>query len=106
MRLKAKRRRMGHEPGGPEVDRAAAGIPLAASGRIDILVNCTALPILGAFLELQDADWEEVIQAKYLGYVDDARGAAGDGRANFGRIVNVSGRGGRQPTPAHLPDRA
>ena len=86
-----------------DVDRAAADI-LAASGRIDILVNCTALPIFGAFLELQDADWEEVIQAKYLGYVRTMRAALPAMVAqNFGRIVNVSGRGGRQPTPAHLP---
>src|SRR6187431_897230 len=86
-----------------EVDRVAGTI-LAASGRIDILVNCTALPIFGAFLELQDSDWEEVLQAKYLGYVRTLRAAIPAMiEQNFGRIVNVSGRGGRQPSPAHLP---
>ena len=86
-----------------EVDRAAAAI-LEASGRIDILVNCTALPIFGAFLELSDEQWEEVLQAKYLGYVRTLRAAIPSMvTQNFGRIVNVSGRGGRQPTPAHLP---
>ena len=86
-----------------DVDGAAAAI-LAASGRIDILVNCTALPIFGSFLELQDSDWEEVLQAKYLGYVRTLRAAIPAMIAqNFGRIVNVSGRGGRQPSPAHLP---
>ena len=86
-----------------EVDRAAKSI-LAAHQRIDILVNCTALPIFGSFLELDDADWEEVLQAKYLGYVRTLRAALPAMiEQNFGRIVNVSGRGGRQPSPAHLP---
>jgi len=67
-------------------------------------VNCTALPIFGAFLELDDADWEQVLQVKYLGYVRTLRAALpAMVQQNFGRIVNVSGRGGRQPTPAHLP---
>jgi len=85
------------------VDAAAARI-LDAHGRIDILVNSTALPIFGAFLELADDDWEQVFQAKYMGYVRTLRAALPSMIAQrFGRIVNVSGRGGRQPTPAHLP---
>lgn len=89
-----------------EVDRAAAVI-LEAAGRIDILVNSTALPIFGAFLDLDDSDWAEVLQAKCLGYVRTMR-AAIPSMVNhrFGRIVNLSGRGGRQPTPAHLPGAA
>jgi len=87
------------------VDAAAARI-LDAHGRIDILVNSTALPIFGAFLELADDDWEQVFQAKYMGYVRTLRAALPSMIAQrFGRIVNVSGRGGRQPTPAHLPGR-
>lgn len=86
-----------------DVDRTAAAI-LAQHGKIDFLVNCTALPIFGAFLELSDDDWEQVLQAKLLGYVRTIRAALPSMVANrFGRIVNVSGRGGRQPTPAHLP---
>jgi NAD(P)-dependent dehydrogenase (short-subunit alcohol dehydrogenase family) len=85
------------------VDATAATI-LSAHGRIDILVNSTALPIFGAFLELADDDWEQVFQAKYMGYVRTLRAALPAMIAQrFGRIVNVSGRGGRQPTPAHLP---
>lgn len=73
-------------------------------GRLDILVNCTALPIFGDFLELTDSDWELVIQAKFLGYVRTMRAALPIMmKQSFGRIINVTGRGGRQPTPAHLP---
>src|SRR4051794_21005313 len=36
---------------------AAANRIIATHGRIDILVNSTALPIFGAFLELADDDW-------------------------------------------------
>lgn len=86
-----------------DVDRAAANI-LAHHGRVDILVNSTALPIFGAFLELGDDDWERVLQAKVMGYVRTMRAVLPSMvEQRFGRIVNVSGRGGRQPTPAHLP---
>ena len=86
-----------------EVDGAAREI-LAAHGRIDILVNSTALPVFGAFLELDDDDWERVLQAKLMGYVRTMRAVIPSMvERRFGRIVNVSGRGGRQPTPAHLP---
>lgn len=73
-------------------------------GRIDLLVNCSAAPVFGDFLELDDEDWDTVLQAKLLGYMRTMRavlpGMAGRGA---GAIVNISGRGGRQPTPAHLP---
>lgn len=86
-----------------DVDGAVREI-LAAYGRIDILVNSTALPVFGAFLELDDDAWERVLQAKLMGYVRTMRAALPSMVAQrFGRIVNVSGRGGRQPTPAHLP---
>ena len=85
------------------VDSSAATI-IAQDGRIDILVNCTAVPIFGAFLELTDENWEQVLQAKYLGYVRTLRAAIPHMvEQQFGRIVNVSGRGARQPSPAHLP---
>jgi len=73
-------------------------------GRIDILVNCTAAPIFGDFLSLTDSDWETVLQAKLLGYVRTMRAVIPYMiEQGAGSIVNVSGRGGRQPTPAHLP---
>jgi len=77
---------------------------LAEARSIDVLVNCTAAPIFGDFLELTDDDWDTVLQTKLYGYMRSMRAVIPfmlkQGR---GSIVNVSGRGGRQPTPAHLP---
>jgi NAD(P)-dependent dehydrogenase (short-subunit alcohol dehydrogenase family) len=86
-----------------EVDAAAERIA-DGQGRIDLLVNSAASPTFGSILDLSDADWETVIQVKLLGYMRVLRATLPVMvRQNFGRIVNISGRGGRQPTPAHLP---
>ena len=86
------------------VDRAAARI-VAEFGRIDLLVNTTASPIFGDFLLLPDADWEGVFQAKYFGYMRTMRAVIPHMTARgAGSIVNISGRGGHQPSSAsHLP---
>lgn len=85
------------------VDAAASRI-VKDQERIDLLVNSAASPTFGSILELSDADWETVIQVKLLGYMRVLRATLPIMvRQNFGRIVNISGRGGRQPTPAHLP---
>jgi NAD(P)-dependent dehydrogenase (short-subunit alcohol dehydrogenase family) len=85
------------------VDRAASGI-FRRCGRIDVLVNCAAIPVLGDFLSLADKDWEDVLQTKWLGYMRSMRAVIpGMITQGGGAIVNISGRGGRQPTPAHLP---
>lgn len=86
-----------------QVDTAAKEI-LERHGRIDILVNSVALSTFGDVLELTDEDWEAVLQAKFMGYLRTQRAVLpAMVQRNFGRIVNISGRGGRQPTPAHLP---
>lgn len=88
---------------GAEVERAAREIE-SRCGRIDLLVNCSAAPIFGDFLELGDADWDAVLQAKLLGYMRTMRAVLpGMSARGAGAVVNISGRGGRQPTPAHLP---
>ena len=85
------------------VDRVAQALA-RKHGRIDILVNCTAAPIFGDFLQLSDDDWERVLQAKFFGYMRSMRAVIPLMiKQGHGTIVNVTGRGGRQPTPAHLP---
>lgn len=72
--------------------------------RIDALVNSAALSIFGDFLELSDEQWLAVIEAKLFGYVRSMRAVLPYMvRQGGGAIINISGRGGRQPTPAHLP---
>lgn len=89
-----------------QVDAAAASI--AEGGRLDILVNATTRPIFGDALDLADADWEAVFQAKLMGYLRTMRAALPLMiRQRHGCIVNISGRGGHQPSsPAHLPGSA
>jgi 3-oxoacyl-[acyl-carrier protein] reductase len=88
------------------VDRVAKSIA-RGHGAIDILVNCTAAPIFGDFLELTDDDWDAVLQTKLYGYMRSMRAVIPFMlKQGGGNIVNISGRGGRQPTPAHLPGSA
>lgn len=87
----------------PAVEAAVADI-LARFGRLDGLVTSTTLPIFGDFLELEDDDWRKVIDAKLLGTVRPARAALRHFVAvGAGRIVALSGRGGLEPSPQHLP---
>jgi len=86
-----------------DIERAAAEI-VREFGALDGLVNSTALSIFGDFLELTDEQWLQVLDAKLLGYVRSMRVVLPQMiKQGRGNIVNVSGRGGRQPTPAHLP---
>lgn len=73
------------------------------SGRIDILVNCTASPISGDFLKLEDEQWLAVFESKLLTYVRSMRACLPVmAQAGCGVVVNVSGRGGRLPSATHL----
>lgn len=87
-----------------QVDAAAARIA-QEFGRIDMLVNTTSRSIFGDFLELKDEDWAAVYQGKFFGYLRTIRAVVPHMvRQGGGRIVNLSGRGGHQPTmPVHLP---
>jgi len=86
-----------------DVEAAAAEIALKHGG-IDALVNSTSLSIFGDFLELDDEQWRQVLDTKLMGYVRAMRAVLPHMiRRGGGSIVNISGRGGRQPTPAHLP---
>lgn len=82
---------------------AAAQRILETDGRIDILVNSTAVSVAKDFLSLTDADWSAVLDAKLMTYVRTMRAALPIMVAQGGGcIVNISGRGGRQPSAAHL----
>lgn len=84
--------------------RAAADFIAAKHGRIDFLVNSSSVSVFGDFLSLTDEDWLAVFNAKHLGYVRTLRATIPHMiAAGFGRIVNVSGRGGQHPSRIHLP---
>jgi NAD(P)-dependent dehydrogenase (short-subunit alcohol dehydrogenase family) len=73
-------------------------------GGIDGLVNTMAARTFGPFLSLSDDDWMEVLDTKLMGYMRTMRAVIPFmQKRGGGSIVNVSGRGARQPTPAHLP---
>lgn len=74
-------------------------------GRIDLLINTTSLSKFGDFLQLTDEDWLAVYQNKLFVYLRTIRAVLPYMiKQEYGRIVNVSGRGGHQPTlPVHLP---
>lgn len=85
------------------VDDAANAIARSA-GRIDILVNSTALPTFGKFTELTDADWDRTFQSKLMVYVRTMRAVLPHMiEKGGGTIINISGKAGRLPSPAHLP---
>jgi 3-oxoacyl-[acyl-carrier protein] reductase len=83
---------------------AAAGRIRSTLGAIDLLVNATTLPLFGDPLTLDDSTWEAVFETKQLGYVRTMRAVLPEMILQArGAIVNLSGRGGRQPIGVHLP---
>jgi NAD(P)-dependent dehydrogenase (short-subunit alcohol dehydrogenase family) len=80
-----------------EVDDAAAKI-VKQFGTIDVLVNSTAVATFGNFLELDDAAWREVYEAKLFAYARTMRAVLPHMlQQQRGAIVNVSGNGGKYP---------
>jgi 3-oxoacyl-[acyl-carrier protein] reductase len=72
-------------------------------GGIDILINNAGASKVGAFATVADADWDEAIALKLMGYVRCIRSAVGDMTAQgWGRIINVAGIGGRLPSPNYV----
>ena len=85
------------------VDAAAKRI-VETHGRNDGLVNSASVSDFGPILEIDDAEWLEVLDTKLMGYVRTMRAALTAMSAQgAGAIVNISGRGGRQPTATHIP---
>jgi NAD(P)-dependent dehydrogenase (short-subunit alcohol dehydrogenase family) len=85
------------------VRRAAEDI-VRRRGRIDILVNSMGVPAFGDFLEIGHSVWKAAVDTKYLGYVACMREALRPMVAQrYGRIVNITGTGGRLPNAIHMP---
>ncbi|NQW82765.1 MAG: SDR family oxidoreductase [Alcaligenaceae bacterium] len=85
------------------VDAAAKNI-LQQFGQIDGLVNSTSISDFGPLMSLDDEVWLDVLNSKLLGYVRTMRAVLpAMSERKRGAIVNLSGRGGKQPTATHLP---
>ena len=88
----------------PAEAKAAAARILREAGRIDILVNSMTVPAFGPFPELGEDVWRTALDTKYLGYINCMQAALPAMLAQKdGRIVNVTGTGGKQPIAIHLP---
>ena len=86
-----------------EVTHAAREI-IRQSGKLNLLVNSTASSTFGDFLDLTDEDWERTFQHKLMVYVRSMRAVLPSMiQAGGGVIINISGKAGRLPSPAHLP---
>jgi len=76
----------------------------SAWGRIDILVNNAGAARGLPFDELTDERWLENLQLKLFGYLRMARLVLPHLRRNgWGRIVNIAGVAGLQPSPLAMP---
>ncbi|HEX9822590.1 MAG TPA: SDR family NAD(P)-dependent oxidoreductase [Methylomirabilota bacterium] len=85
-----------------EVERVVGEVKDRA-GRVDILVNNAGAIRGGAFLQIPDAQWIDDWNLKLLGYIRMARAVFPIMQAQGGgRICNVVGAAGRNPTAAYL----
>jgi len=85
-----------------EVERVVREVKDRA-GRVDILVNNAGAIRGGAFLQIPDAQWIDDWNLKLLGYIRMARAVFPLMQAQGGgRICNVVGAAGRNPTAAYL----
>jgi len=76
---------------GESVTNAMAHV-VREAGPVDVLVNNAAYRPIGAFLDLTDDDWTEVISVNLLGAVRTSRAVLpAMTERGFGRIINISG---------------
>ncbi len=76
---------------GDGVARALSTVAREA-GPVDVLINNAAYRPIGAFLDLTDADWEQVLSIDLLGAVRTSRAVLpAMVERGFGRIINISG---------------
>jgi 3-oxoacyl-[acyl-carrier protein] reductase len=68
-------------------------------GAIHILVNNAGSVPSMEFTEVDDAQWHQMLEGKLLNYIRMTREVVPQMRkAAWGRIINIAGGGGRQPT--------
>jgi NAD(P)-dependent dehydrogenase (short-subunit alcohol dehydrogenase family) len=70
---------------------------VAQFGQIDIVVNNAGATRRGAFLALNEEDWQDSFALKFFGTVRLVRAAWPHLKARSGSIVNIAGVGGRTP---------
>ncbi|MCB2108767.1 MAG: SDR family NAD(P)-dependent oxidoreductase [Rhodobacteraceae bacterium] len=91
----------------PQSAEAAAAKAREAFGRIDILVNSAGASQGGLFWEIPDKVWDESFDLKVMGTVRMMRAVIpGMIAQKYGRIVNIVGNTGLQPSPRLLPGSA
>ena len=67
-------------------------------------MSSLALPVFGDFLELDDDAWNSVLETKLMGTIRLVKAVAPAMKAQGGgSIVALSGGGGINPSPRHLP---
>lgn len=80
---------------------------LESFGHIDILVNSAGASQGGLFWEIPDNVWQESFDLKMMGTVRMMRAVIpGMIARKYGRIVNIVGNTGLQPSPRMLPGSA
>ena len=89
-----------------DIARVIAGAS-EALGPIDILINNAGSSPAGRIQDLDDETWVAAFGLKFMGYMRCARAVLPEMRARrWGRIVNVIGNNGKQPSPRLLPGSA
>lgn len=89
--------------GTPEGVTACTDRVMQHFGGVDVLVNNAGAIRAGGLLDKPDAEWLEDWQLKLFGYVRLSRALFPSLEARGGgRIVNIIGNGGRQPSAGYL----
>ena len=67
-------------------------------GRLDILVNCAGNSPGGTLQNLEESQWMESLNLKFMGYVRTTKAAVGHMKdRGWGRVINVIGNDGVKP---------
>jgi len=82
-----------------DIERACAAV-LDQFGQVDVLVNNAGGPPPGAFADLSDEDWAAAVNLTLMSAIRATRAMLPGMRSRrWGRIVNISSSGTKQPVP-------